>query len=60
MGSVVKNVEDGKFVGINWLTGRKIYLTPDEEKVIKRQRNILIWTLILVIIGLSFLSVFFY
>ena len=37
--------EEGKFVGINWLTGRKIYLTPKEEETIKKQRKTLFKTL---------------
>lgn len=32
------NKEQGKFIGMNYLTGRKIYLTPAEEKVIKEQQ----------------------
>jgi len=39
--------EEGKFVGINWLTGRKIYLTPKEEATIKKQMwksvRIILW-----------------
>ncbi|MFA5071013.1 MAG: hypothetical protein WC511_01425 [Candidatus Pacearchaeota archaeon] len=54
-----KESEQGKFVGVNWLTGRKIYLTPQEEKIIKdnvkKSCNILWW-----IIGVSvFLFVLF-
>ena len=35
--------EEGKFIGINWLTGRKIYLTPNEEAIIKKQWKLVWW-----------------
>jgi hypothetical protein len=47
-----------KFIGIAPLTGRKIYLTPEEEKIIKQQHWKLIKTFLWIfgiIVILSFL-----
>jgi len=52
--------EEGKFVGINWITGRKIYLTPEEEAIIKKQRTKIFktfWWILGIYIGLIIIVV---
>lgn len=43
---MAKGETEKNFKGINWLTGRKIYLSPKEEAVIKKQNWKLIKTLL--------------
>ena len=56
----MKEESSGEFVGMSYLTGRKIYLTPKEKAILKKQQRAfsktILWV-ILVFIGLSILSV---
>ena len=52
----------GQFKGINYFTGRKIYLTKEEEKIIKKQHWIFFKTIFWIFgifIGLFILFLFF-
>lgn len=51
--------EKGNFKGINMLTGRKIYMTPEEEAIVKKQGRPLrigLWILVIILL-IEFVSI---